>query len=278
MNPNLDDIYNLESSFSDIVFIEHDHTYEIDGKKANCSVTKLLSKYTKPFDSDKMASIVAQKQGIDVSEVINLWDFKKDYANYKGTEFHKYVENFLSRKKTKIDLASLNLFFKNPKRKDFKNYSCVENYYLEFAKTIKNFNEFYSWYSKNYFLVKSEFVVGDKRANIAGTMDNLSFNIKKKEFEIFDYKTNSKFKMDNEYGEKLLPPFDHLENCEYHKYSLQLSLYKLIIERNTKYDIGDCHILWFGGDSYKRIPILDLKEEAEKILSLEEIYNETTIS
>jgi ATP-dependent exoDNAse (exonuclease V) beta subunit len=101
-------------------------------------------------------------------------------------------------------------------------------------------------------------------------MDNLSFNKKTNELVIFDYKTNKKINRISKYKNKLLSPLEHLDDCEYNKYTLQIWLYKLILERNTPFSIGDSYILWFSNEGYEQIKIPNFRKEAELILEIEE--------
>ena len=264
---NFDSYIDLLDAFKHVIYTDRDHTYEINGKKAKYSVTKLLGKYKKPFDSDKFSKSVAKKEGVEQKTVLEKWDFTRDYANHKGTEFHLFVENYLERRKMMIDCKAITNFFKS--RPDFYFADSIDMYYREFAKLVSNFLKFYEWYKEEHILVKSEFVIGDEVSRIAGTLDNLSLNTKTHDLVIFDYKTNKKIEKENKYGEKLLNHLDHLDNCELNTYALQLWLYKLIIERNTPFTVKDCNIFWFLGDNYEKFDIPDLKEEAQMILTLE---------
>lgn len=264
---NFDSYVELLNAFKHIVYIDKDHSYEIRGKKVKYSVTKLLGKYKKPFDSDKFSKSVAEKDGVDQKTVLEKWEFTRDYANHKGTEFHLFVENYLERRKITIDRAAITRFFES--RKDFYFADSVDLYYKEFAKLVSNFLKFYEWYKKDHVLIKSEFVIGDERSGIAGTLDNLSLDTTTHDLVIFDYKTNKKIEKENKYGEKLLGHLSHLDNCELNIYALQLWLYKLIIEKNTAYSIKSCNIFWFLGKEYEKIEIPNLKDEAEMILQLE---------
>jgi len=261
----------LVRSFDNVVYFDKDHRYQIDGKFIDYSVTKLLSRWKKPFDADKFSKHIAAKEGVTQADVLALWDFKRDYANHKGTEVHKFIENILERKQTVIDRSAIVKFFNN--RPDFKKKDSVDKYYYEVAKTIKNFYSFYEWYKSNFVLIKSEFVVGDIEYNTAGTMDNLSYDLETKSLAIIDYKTNKKFNTSNDYGEKLLKPLNHLENCEYVIYSLQLWLYKIMIEKNTSFKVDKIFIVWFTELEYKKFDCLNLEKEAKFILEQNVISN-----
>lgn len=259
---NLEDFIKLEDSFSDIRFVEKDHSYKIGNDLAKYSVTKLLKKYEKPFDSENIAQRVARKRGISVKEVIREWDYKRDYSTHKGSEFHLFAENFLQRRQISIDKDAI-LNFLNERN----NSIFVKDYYDEIALLVKNFLNFYNWWKEDYILLKTEFVIGDRESSVCGTIDNLSYNKKTKKLAIFDYKTNKKIGNHSEYNNKLLPPFDYLDECERVKYSLQLCLYKHMIEKNTGFEVESPQIVWVAGqDGYEIIPTLDLSKESEYIL------------
>jgi ATP-dependent exoDNAse (exonuclease V) beta subunit len=263
---NFDDLIKLENSFSDILFIEKNHTYKIDGKLAKTSVSGLLKKYEKPFDSDKMAKRVSERDGFSIEDVLEQWDFSRDYSCHKGSEFHKFVENFLARKQTSLDIESINSFFQ--KRKKFFSEKSIDNYKNELKRNIKNFINFYEWWKKDHILLKSEFVIGDKESEICGTIDNLSYNKNTNELVIFDYKTNKEITKSNKYKEKLLYSLSHLDKCEFVKYSLQLSLYSTIIEKITSFSVPKSYIVWVNGETdYELIECLDLKKESNIILN-----------
>jgi hypothetical protein len=264
--PNFNSLIQLYDSFSDIKFLEKNHKYEICGEPAKMSVSGLISKYEKPFDSQNLAARIAKKDGVPIEYVLEKWERNKNYSCHKGSEFHLYVENFLERRQIPIDRESI-IELISGSAGYYKED--LENYYSEMALLIKNFKSFYDWWKEGYILIKSEFVVGDKATGICGTIDNLSFNIKTKKFAIFDYKTNKEIKMNNQYGEKMLEPFGYIPKCEYSKYSLQLSLYKEIFERNTPFKISYCGIVWVAGkDDYVLYEPKDYKKEAVSILEL----------
>ena len=261
----LDDFIKLEDSFSDILFLEKNHTYKISGNLAKYSVSGLIKKYEKPFESKKIASFIARRDGFTIEEVLEKWDFSRDYSCHKGSEFHKFVENFLARKQTSIDRESIKQFFFT--RKNFLTETSISEYCMELTKAIKNFINFYTWWKQDHILIKSEFVIGDIESSICGTIDNLSYNKKTKELVIFDYKTNKEIKKNNQYGEKFLKPFNHLDNCEFNKYSLQMSLYATILEKITAFSVPKSYIVWVNGETnYELIECLDLKEESNLVL------------
>jgi hypothetical protein len=261
---NFEDYVTLVESFSHVKFFEREHYYEINGERCPLSVSKLISKYEKPFNSEQLAKKVAQRDGFLVEDVLNKWENLKNYSCHKGSEFHLFVENYLERRQIPLNRGAFINFISNEKNQyDEKD---VEKYYTEMAHLINNFKSFYEWWKQDHVLIKSEFVVGDKETKLCGTIDNLSYNKKTKQFVLFDYKTNKEIKRKNKYGEYMLEPFKHIPKCEYSKYSLQLWLYQLIIERNTPFKVSDAYIVWIGDSDYELINYKNYKSEALMML------------
>jgi len=75
--------------------------------------------------------------------------------------------------------------------------------------------------------------------------------------------------MKSDYGNRFKRPISHLDECEYNTYSLQTSLYKYIIEKNTNLKIGDLYFVWFfeGNDNYKVFKCADMRKEIIDMLN-----------
>jgi hypothetical protein len=270
---SFDDFIFLNERFKGIRFFEKDHKYKINGTLSKYSVTSLLKKYSLEFESEKIAKNLAFKQNKKTEDVLKEWDFKKNYSCLKGTEFHKYIENFLNRKFVSIDESAFELFLLSEKCKNIDQKK--EEYIQVFKKMIINFLDFYKWYDKNYYFLKSEFVVGDEESGICGTIDNLSFHKKEKTLAILDYKTNKNIKTEGFKGQKMLNDLSHLQDCELVKYSLQLHIYKHILEKHTGFQVNNLHIIWFPEDkNYEIITPLCLNEEAKMLINKEILFNE----
>ena len=263
---NFTDLVLLEKGFDGIVFSEENHSYRIkeSSNEDICSVTQLIKKYEPPFNSEKLACIVAKKQGVSTQDVLELWNFKKEYACEKGTIFHSYVESFLHKKKPIIDSKVIRKFVAR-----YEHYVDEETFYKDVAKYLNNFLSFHKWWKNDHVLIKTEFVMGDKDYSVAGCADNISYNFTDNKLVILDYKTNKEIKTKGYNNEKMLKELKHLNNCELVKYSLQLNIYTEIIEKNTSFKLGNPSIIWVGGsEGFEVIPCLDLKKEAQLILNL----------
>jgi hypothetical protein len=261
------DFINLEDSFSHIKFFAKNHTYTINNNPAKESVSGLLKMYEKPFEKEKVAGYVAERDQKSIETVIAEWDFAREYSCHKGSEFHLFVENYFNRKQTTIDTKALKIFF--DENSNFRKNNSIEEYYKEQAFLIKNFLNFYDWWKQDHVLIRSEFVVGDEESGICGTVDNLSYNKKTKELVIFDYKTNKEIKKKNPRDIMFLKPIQYLSYCEYIKYSLQLNLYQYIIEKNSQFVIPKSYIVWVANkENYELMETLHLQKEAKMLLDL----------
>ena len=93
---------------------------------------------------------------------------------------------------------------------------------------IYKFNKIY--YEKIHKLtpIKFEQRVFSTKWNLAGTFDAL-FSYQDK-LVIVDWKTNKKFDTSSNWNKKLLTPFDSEDECKLTEYSIQISLYALMLE------------------------------------------------
>tara|TARA_R110000782_G_scaffold252970_1_gene340931 strand:- start:695 stop:1135 length:441 start_codon:yes stop_codon:yes gene_type:complete len=134
----------------------------------------------------------------------------------------------------------------------------------------KMFQKFYDKSFGKLIPVRAEVVVGDAEWGVTGMIDQLFYNEKSKKLEIWDWKTNKAIKDKNKW-QQFKEPLSHLDVCELNTYSLQLSFYKLIVERNTTLELGDSYIVWFNenNDTYKIIKCYDFKGEILKIMGNE---------
>lgn len=194
------------TKFDDITYIDENHSYW-HGDERLVSVTQYLSKYKQPFDTDRWSKHSAKKEGVSQQTIIERWDAKGKISLEKGTIVHNAAEMII--KEQDIDIQGL------PNE-------------VQAAKTLwDNLKRKY-----NAKTLKTEWVIGDTTAKVAGRIDALI----QLEYDgrlitsLLDWKTGT-VKLDNKY-EKMKSPFNALEDCSLNHYSIQLSLYRLILERN----------------------------------------------
>jgi len=242
-------IYQELHKFNDIIYKDSDHSYLIDGIP-QISGTKLVSKYKEPFDTEGMALKYSIKHNLDVNDVLADWDLKHTNSTTKGTAVHSYAEFSLANKKFEAELPD----------------HLVEAY----NKCCIIFDRFHEDSRKSLVPIKSEVVVGDKEFGVCGMLDQLFWNEKAQEYQIWDWKTNKEINKFSKFKKKMLTPIHYLAECEFNTYALQLSLYRYIIERNTQIRIGSSYLLHITElkDTYEVIKVPYYENEINKMLLL----------
>ena len=225
------EIFKELRKFSNVIFHEKDHHYFIDGKEAISSTT-IIKKYEKPFDSEYWSARKAPELGMTPEEVAAMWEDQGTRASFKGTKVHSYIENALANKILPFE-EQAGVMMEN----------CGE-IISAYDKIILMVDEFLNDIKDKMLPIRSEVIIGDSEHLIAGMVDQIFYNLKSKKLELWDWKTNKKIDEKTQY--KLLKPLSHLSNSKLDIYSLQLSLYKYIIEKNTNLKLGNSYICWFN--------------------------------
>lgn len=225
--------------------IEHKYYNLVTGEEY-MSVSKLLGSLGTKFDSEKVSAMVAKKRGVSQAEVLQEWKDIATKSTDHGTRIHNALERY---KKTAIIL---------PEDEDLKDMIIdVCSYY------------------KDYYQVYDELTLYHDETRIAGTSDMICMISKTKgsKFDVEDYKTNMRNGIEtfNKYGTRLNPPFDYLEDCNFVKYSLQLSIYAYMFEQLTGKQCRKLGIRFIPPDDYMKhvyMPVMYLKPEVEHILKI----------
>ena len=230
-----------------ISFDETNHTYTVDGKTLQ-SVTNFVDDCFPKFDAELHAKYTAAKLGITPEKVIMMWEQKGKESRELGTVMHQKIESYYQGKDSKED-DSYRLF------KMFTDKVKLEPY-------------------------RTEWAVYDTDYNIAGTIDFVDYQDGK--YTIYDWKRSDKIIANgmpvkvSKYQEKGLYPLEHLENCAYYHYALQLSLYKFILEKNYDIKVSDLRLGIFH-PSYDKPYVLRVPYLEDEVKTLMELRSEVIL-
>ena len=261
----MNDIYNNTYLYFD----EGPHKYTDSNGNEYISVTTLIGDYCPKFDAKYWAHKKAREQGVSEKEIIKQWDRIKNEACDRGTNTHNGIENAIkdvSKFKEAIQylqqvggrcitVADIPNLIPTPLDVD-KFKEATENKYEEIYRVFQ-------FYTDRGYTIYSEIGVFDPELLISGTIDILCD--RPTDFVILDWKTNrgglqfesGYFKKDkttipnqltNEWvrkNDKMLPPLNHLPECNGSHYSMQLSIYARLTERILNKPckgLGLCHI------------------------------------
>ena len=261
----------MRSCYTDtyLYFDEPAHKYTDSNGNEYISVTTMIGNYVPKFDAKYWAHKKAREQGVSEKEILRQWDKIKNEACDRGTLTHngiedaikevskfkeaiQYLQQLNGRCVTVADIPSL-----IPSPLDIDKFKeATENKYPEIYRVFE-------FYIERGYTIYSEIAVFDPELLISGTIDILCY--RPSDFVILDWKTNRDglqfesgyFKKDktripnqltNEWvrkNDKMLPPLNHLPECNGSHYTMQLSNYALLTERILEIPcngLGLCHI------------------------------------
>ena len=199
--------------------IRHRYTY---GDRQYTSVTTFIKNFESEFQEDYWSKVKADERGITQEEILKEWKDKNDYAKYVGSETHQWIENYFN-----------GVYQKLPSNVDIVDR--INKFNISYAKDLHKLTP-----------LKFEIRIFSKKYPLAGTIDSL-FLFKDK-LIIFDWKSNGKFTHDDHPDgkyESLLHPFSDQFKNHLNSYSIQVSLYSLILEE-WGFDVRACYLLHVG--------------------------------
>jgi ATP-dependent exoDNAse (exonuclease V) beta subunit len=209
-----------------ISFIEETHVYLIDNvhNKEYYSVTQFVHQFIQHFDAEgiinKMMTSPKWKESKYYNKtkkvILEEWDTLRETAADLGTKMHLAIEQFYN---VLIDPETI-----NDNKQDLESISTIEyGYFIDFHKQHASLVPFCT-----------EWRIFDEVYKLAGSIDMVYLDpsdLSGKSICIYDWKRSKEIKKNN-WFQKCLPPLSHLDDCNYNHYTLQLNVYKFIIERN----------------------------------------------
>lgn len=199
-------------------FTEADHSYRIkETGDLLTSVTTLIKKFTPEFNAPAMAKQMVERQnpkyaGMTAEEIQGQWKAKGDLAAREGTMIHELLERW----------PTSGPWGWHPKT--YRTLLMGKQVAALFPKLLTRFR-----------IVAAEQIVFSAKFGLAGQVDLIMADDRTKEGIILDWKTNEKITDETGAFGNLLPPVDHLKNCDVVKYGLQLGLYEKMLEDEGYY-------------------------------------------
>lgn len=293
--------------FNNIMFDERWHKYTIGGIPT-ISVTKVTGKVQPPFDALKQAPISVVKYNrehgtnISADDLRAIWALKNIISTEKGTAVHKYLESGMANKfeyypvdrikSVFTDSHLEDLFPMKPLAEVYGNITMGELCEREFVrnefgnnipamikrnydKIIGHVGNFRKAIAGKMYPVKSEVVIGSPKYLVCGMVDQIFYNVKSGNFEIWDWKTNTDFETESRFY--LAEPLAYIQKTNLDEYSLQLACYKIMFQEMTGIPIGDCYLCWFSekSDNFKPFKCKEYEKEARLLLETYGMANQT---
>ena len=137
-----------------------------------------------------------------------------------------------------------------------KNDSLEYSFFLDFLKDYPQYNTAY----------RTEWMIYDDLHKIAGTID-IVFKYGNSVI-LGDWKRSKHIDDGLKSRKKAKHCISHLKDCNYSHYSLQLNLYKYILENHYNQTVSDMFlvVLHPNNKSYQLIPVYDKQSEIKQML------------
>jgi hypothetical protein len=214
---------NLHERDVRIKFDEGPHVYYIDGScKDYVSVTTFVHKFFPDFNTDEVISKMFQGRnwtsspwfGMTRTAIKQAWKSTASEASTLGTAMHANIERF---------------------------YNSEEH--EEESKEWELFAQFHADHQhlKPY---RTEMTIFDTDLKLAGSIDMLFHDpVVENGLIIMDWKRSREVRTSNKWQKGTHHATKHLEDCNYNHYSLQMGLYKAILQRNYGFTITGMFIV-----------------------------------
>lgn len=239
-----------------ICFEEERHKYFVRGQDNYISCTTAIHHEFPEFNGDAIARAMVRKPDFstrypayshlmdddddDESKIVKLkaaWDKNRDECSALGTKMHRDIE--LTYNEVPVSNSS-------PEFKLFLDYMNQKN-------------------ALGWRPYRTEWIVYSDDHQICGSIDMLFVDADSK-YYIRDWKRSKEIRFKSrERGRAML---SHLHNCNYHHYSLQLSIYSLILEMYYGIVVENAAMVVFhpNNTQFKEFRALDLRSDARKIM------------
>lgn len=227
-----------------ITFEPISHIYTVCNEKYT-SVTTLIHKYFPKFNHDKVIDKMMKSNkwneskyfGMTKTEIKEIWEKNGSESAKKGTNLHDIIENY---------------YLNN------KEYTSNDHCFEQFLKFDKE---------SELKVYRTEWRIFSDDHKVAGSIDIIFEGSIPGSVKLYDWKRCSNLKKDNPY-EKGYFPIDHIPNCNYEHYTLQLNIYKYILENYYGIKVEEMALIVFSEnkDSYEKVTVNNRQLEVKYLL------------
>jgi hypothetical protein len=245
-----------------ITFHEPTHKYYVNGScQGNISCTGFIHEFFEHFDP---AAIIAKMKksstwmtspyyGKTDKEIMAEWNANGKQASEAGTAMHLAIEQFLHGSPEQIQPDILG--------------SVEWKYFMKFWADCGHDLEPYrsEWEVFTDTIANAD--ASERKIKLCGSIDMVFRRKSDGKFVIYDWKRSKEIKSDNQY-KKGLAPLNHLPDTNYWHYTMQLNVYKWILETYYGLEVADLYlvILHPNQASYQRMRLNIMTDEVEDMI------------
>ncbi len=233
---------------SEIAFDPEPHKYYVKGQTTKfLSATGIVHAYFEEFESrevcqkmikredfktkkyEKYHKMIGATEEETIRNIMKSWEENGKEQAMKGTAMHRWIELYLNQEKV-LDAEG----------KEMKDESVEFQYFLNWLKEKGD---------QDLEPFRCEWQLWDLEYSAVGTIDAIFRNKKTGEYIMFDWKRSKQISKSSFGGKKGLGVCRFLLDCNYTHYTLQLNLYKFLLEKNYGLNISRMFIVVFHPDN-----------------------------
>jgi hypothetical protein len=185
-------------------------------------------------------------------EIMKEWSDNGKQASAAGTAMHLAIEQYMHGAYEEID----------PAVKDTPEWKYFMQFWKECGDDLEPYRS--EW---EVFTDSVEPVSGERKIKLCGSIDMVYRRKSDGKFVIYDWKRSKEIKSEKAFGSGLAP-LDHLPDTNYWHYSMQLNVYKWILEQYYGLEVADLYLVILHPDnsSYRRMRLNIMTEEVEDMI------------
>lgn len=228
-----------------IQFEEETHTYTIDGTRAGwTSCTGFLHNFFGHFDADaviaKMMSsskwYESKYYGMTAEEIKKQWSDKGKASSEAGTRMHLDIEHFYNALPAVWALnttgeRTVDVEAGVSAMREADCWTAAGGAEWEY------FMDYQRVFGSRFEPFRTEWLVFDEEHKVAGSID-MVYKKPDGTLAIYDWKRIEEVKTENRFGSGL-GPVAHLPDTNYWHYSLQLNVYRYILQKHYGYTVSE---------------------------------------
>ncbi len=267
-----------------ILFVEDIHTYYVRGESGYISVTTFIHHFFEPFDADKVIPAMRASSKWNESnkyfymtdeEIKEQWKKLGQDGCRRGTKMHKFLEKFfVTAMQGDVDTLSeedLSVFEDDPVEGVILPQFQFLLFLQEVMPPLKPFRMEWAIYDDDYHIagmIDALFTFQDERQQKTASG--------KWRLVMADWKRTPLIRPTNYFQQaKKGTPIESMDNCNYVHYTLQLNLYKFILEKNYNVVITEMFLVCFHPDRevFEKTKIPKLQKVIKSMVEDRRIYD-----
>ena len=255
-----------------IQFFEKDHKYVVldDLDTSYTSVTTWVHSHFPKFDADAIIESMMRGKnwgpghkywGLTPFQIKKSWTENGSSVAAAGTNLHYEIETFMNNKNIAPHYHHKDLLNFYETLRIEKNMGVEWEYFIEFVRDFPSLTPY-----------RTEWVVYDEETKIAGSIDMVYEN-QDGTLSIYDWKRSKEISANNNFNKYALTEcIHHVPDTNFWHYTLQLNIYRMILENQYNKRIKELFLVKLHPDnksnSYELIAVPILEKEMNDLFEI----------